>query len=58
MARRRPRFKGVERLVSPVAQRIRRRVPRIARRFPPVPPRWSFARKRLSRLPSTHGRAA
>ena len=45
MARRTPRLKIVHQLVSPLAARVRRPVPRIARRFPRVPPRWSLARR-------------
>jgi len=45
MARRPDRLKLVQRLVSPLATRLRRRMPRTRRRFPSVPPRWSLARR-------------
>jgi hypothetical protein len=45
----RNRFKPVHSLVSPVAEKVRRRVPRIRRRFPRVPTRWSLSRLKRAR---------
>ena len=44
MARRPLRSRLVQRLVTPVRDKIRRPVPRIRRSFPAIRPRWSQAR--------------
>ncbi len=49
MARRQPRSTLIQRLVSPAATRIRRRIRRARRQFSPVPLRWSLARRELAR---------
>jgi hypothetical protein len=51
MARRQPRSNLIQRLVSPAATRIRRRVRRARRQFSPIPLRWSFARRELAPQP-------
>jgi hypothetical protein len=53
MARRTVRLQLVQRLVSPLATRIKRRIPRTRRRFPSVPPRWSLARRLRDRRAET-----
>ena len=54
MARRPPRSNLAQRLITPVATRIRRRVPRILHRSPSLPIRWSVARRLVPRpMPRT-----
>jgi hypothetical protein len=56
MARRPNRTKLVHRLVSPIAAKIRRRIPRIRRQFPPMPRQWSLARRLVARPAGRAGR--
>jgi hypothetical protein len=45
MSRRPHRARIVQGLISPMAMKLRRRIPRIRRRFPALPPRWALARR-------------
>jgi hypothetical protein len=56
MAGRSHRSKLVHRLVSPIATRIWRRIPRIRREFPRMSLHLSLARRPVSRLAGEAGR--